>query len=178
MFRDFDRLPIKGSQPLIANRDKISGSRSSPPRLTETIQSAFTLVICFLETKVLTMDIRRYSLDSSPTSPSDHPTEFPDPKRRRIAPPFQLDGQSSEAASIDLTETEEMSEISKTQAKQRADAILAQQSLENNAESIFAAYKCPVCMDTPVDATSTVCGMALDSSVNSRLAGANAYNSI
>ncbi|PYH82602.1 hypothetical protein BO82DRAFT_59652 [Aspergillus uvarum CBS 121591] len=104
------------------------------------------------------MDISRYSLDSSPTSPSNHPLESPEPKRRRLAPPFQLDGQSSEAASIDLTETDEVSEISKTQAKQRADAILAQQSLENGAESIFAAYKCPVCMDTPVDATSTVCG--------------------
>ncbi|RAL14634.1 uncharacterized protein BO97DRAFT_274348 [Aspergillus homomorphus CBS 101889] len=106
------------------------------------------------------MDFPRYSPESTP----DQPTQSPDPKRRRLAPPsrleaVQLEGQSSEVTSVDLTENEEVSEISKTQAKQRADAILAQQSLEpKNTESIFAAYKCPVCMDTPVDATSTVCG--------------------
>lgn len=52
-----------------------------------------------------------------------------------------------------------MDPVSRTQAKQRADVILAQQSLDHNkGESVLLAYKCPVCMDTPVDATSTACG--------------------
>ena len=60
--------------------------------------------------------------------------------------------------SIDLTEPE--NPLSKTLAKQREDAIKAQQSAEEEkGHSILTSYKCPVCMDTPEDATSTACGM-------------------
>ncbi|PYH43843.1 uncharacterized protein BP01DRAFT_300285 [Aspergillus saccharolyticus JOP 1030-1] len=105
------------------------------------------------------MDTPRYSPESTSASQSDYPTLFPNPKRRRLAPLSQPDSQTSEVDSVDLTELDDVSEVSRTQAKQRADAILAQQSLEHkDNESSFAAYKCPVCMDTPVDATSTVCG--------------------
>jgi hypothetical protein len=60
--------------------------------------------------------------------------------------------------SIDLTEPESL--LAKALAKQREDAIKAQKSTEGEKESgsILIAYKCPVCMDTPEDATSTACG--------------------
>jgi hypothetical protein len=49
----------------------------------------------------------------------------------------------------------------KTIAKQQQDVILAQQKEMVDSErsrSTLLAYKCPVCMDTPVDATATLCG--------------------
>lgn len=59
--------------------------------------------------------------------------------------------------SIDLTEPE--NPLAKTLAKQREDAIKAQQTKEEEkGRSILGSYKCPVCMDTPEDATSTACG--------------------
>lgn len=62
--------------------------------------------------------------------------------------------------SVDLTEIDESSPLSKTLAKQREDAVKAQENdLKSEKKgSILTAYKCPVCMDTPVDATSTTCG--------------------
>lgn len=85
-------------------------------------------------------------------------------KRRREDDGFwspgssQSDGQNDEPIeSIDLTEQEDS--LAKTLAKQREDAIKAQQSTEGTrGRSLLNAYKCPVCMDTPEDATSTSCG--------------------
>lgn len=59
--------------------------------------------------------------------------------------------------SIDLTESE--NSLAKTLAKQRQDAVKAQQlPEEEKSRSVLGSYKCPVCMDTPEDATSTACG--------------------
>lgn len=85
-------------------------------------------------------------------------------KRRREEDGFwssgslQGDGQDEEPIeSIDLTEPE--GSLAKTLAKQREDAIKAQQSTEEaKGRSLLNSYKCPVCMDTPEDATSTSCG--------------------
>ncbi|KAL5343107.1 hypothetical protein BJX70DRAFT_207595 [Aspergillus crustosus] len=64
--------------------------------------------------------------------------------------------------SIDLTEVDGNSAIAKVLAKQREDAIAAQQAQHSNedlsARSRLTAYTCPVCMETPKDATATVCG--------------------
>ncbi|KAK5791370.1 hypothetical protein VI817_006679 [Penicillium citrinum] len=63
---------------------------------------------------------------------------------------------------IDLTEVDSSSEFAKTLSNLREDAVKAQQPSEkatNKTQSILGAYKCPVCMDTPEDATSTACGM-------------------
>ncbi|KAJ5587424.1 uncharacterized protein N7459_003189 [Penicillium hispanicum] len=84
-------------------------------------------------------------------------------KRRREDDPLESeasDTQSDEQIeSIDLTEIDSSSALAKTLAKQREDAIKAQQSTEEDKEhSVLSAYKCPVCMDTPEDATSTACG--------------------
>lgn len=60
---------------------------------------------------------------------------------------------------IDLTEVDGSTALAKVLAKQREDAVRAQQSTEHEkGRSILASYKCPVCMDTPEVATSTACG--------------------
>lgn len=76
---------------------------------------------------------------------------------------------ASTIESVDLTEVDDSSPLSKTLAKQREDAVKAQESIsssEKKGRSILTSYKCPVCMDTPVDATSTVCGKYLLSLFN------------
>lgn len=61
--------------------------------------------------------------------------------------------------SVDLTELDNSSALARTLAKQREDAIKSQQtSTPDKPQSVLGAYKCPVCMDTPEDATSTACG--------------------
>jgi len=60
--------------------------------------------------------------------------------------------------SVDLTEVDDNEALSAALAKQRQDAILAQNPGTESGRTTLTAYKCPVCMDTPTDATSTVCG--------------------
>ncbi|OJI96003.1 hypothetical protein ASPVEDRAFT_35316 [Aspergillus versicolor CBS 583.65] len=61
--------------------------------------------------------------------------------------------------SIDLTDVDGNSAIAKVLARQREDAVAAQHTDDSaNARSRLTGYTCPVCMDTPVDATTTVCG--------------------
>ncbi|KAL2860704.1 uncharacterized protein BJX67DRAFT_386391 [Aspergillus lucknowensis] len=60
---------------------------------------------------------------------------------------------------IDLTDVDGHSAIAKVLAKQREDAVAAQQQSDSGgARSRLTAYKCPICIETPVDATTTVCG--------------------
>lgn len=69
----------------------------------------------------------------------------------------EVEQEEEAIESIDLTEPE--TSLQKTLAKQQEDAIKAQQSAEGERSgSVLSAYKCPVCMDTPEDATSTACG--------------------
>ncbi|KAJ6037028.1 hypothetical protein N7540_001307 [Penicillium herquei] len=68
------------------------------------------------------------------------------------------DFDEDQIESIDLTEPEHISPLAKTLAKQREDAIKAQQPKDDTSDSLLGAYKCPVCMDTPENATSTACG--------------------
>ncbi|KAL2830030.1 hypothetical protein BDW59DRAFT_29569 [Aspergillus cavernicola] len=84
-------------------------------------------------------------------------------KRRRLtnqttsSPASQIENEPIE--SIDLTDVEGNSAIGKVLAKQREDAIASQQSGDGgSARSRLTAYKCPVCIEIPVDATTTVCG--------------------
>lgn len=85
-------------------------------------------------------------------------------KRRRVSPnqsgtaPPSIDLDADTIEAIDLTEAP--SALSQALAKQREDAVRAQQdAAHEKGHSILTAYKCPVCLDTPVDATTTVCGM-------------------
>ncbi|KIV87694.1 hypothetical protein PV11_03224 [Exophiala sideris] len=60
--------------------------------------------------------------------------------------------------SVDLTGVDDNATLSSALAKQREDAILAQTAGTEAGRTALTAYKCPVCMDTPTDATTTICG--------------------
>ena len=66
----------------------------------------------------------------------------------------------SEIESVDLTHVDDNSSLAFALAKQRSDAVKAQQTFDTStiARSPLTGYKCPICMDTPKDATSTICG--------------------
>ncbi|EEH09994.1 conserved hypothetical protein [Histoplasma capsulatum G186AR] len=98
----------------------------------------------------------------------------PSPKRRRVdtssvAGPSahqtrhhnqvsSLDNDT-DIESIDLTEVNDKVSLAKVLSKQREDAVKAQNTVVGAVgRSTLIAYKCPVCMDTCVDATSTICG--------------------
>lgn len=105
------------------------------------------------------------SPSASPNPPSD--SEGRERKRRRTTlgansetPEFIDSEEEQPIESIDLTEVDKPSALDKALAKQREDAVKAQHDGESkNGRSLLTAYKCPVCMDTPEDATTTVCGM-------------------
>ncbi|EZF32149.1 hypothetical protein H109_00055 [Trichophyton interdigitale MR816] len=65
-----------------------------------------------------------------------------------------------EVEAVDLTSVDDSSSLAQVLAKQREDAIMAQKNATNDkqAKSTLIAYKCPVCMDVPENATSTICG--------------------
>jgi hypothetical protein len=82
---------------------------------------------------------------STPSSWSSHAAEA-----------FDLQGVES----VDLTEVNDDSALSKALSKQREDAIKAQaESEDREGRTALTATKCAICMDTPTDATSTICGM-------------------
>lgn len=69
-------------------------------------------------------------------------------------------GEDDNVESVDLTEVNDDYALAKTLAKQREDAIKAQAATENReGRTTLIAFKCAICMDTPTDATTTVCGM-------------------
>ena len=104
---------------------------------------------------------------ASSNIPSD--SEGRERKRRRTirganseTPEFIDSEEEQPVESIDLTEVDKLSALDKALAKQREDAVKAQNDRDSEkARSLLTAYKCPVCMDTPEDATTTVCGMQL-----------------
>jgi hypothetical protein len=104
------------------------------------------------------------SLDRQPISLESPPTSARGVKRRRIATEsYSSDEGSSQDGtqfdSVDLT-SPEIPALATALAKQRQDAIQAQQSHdEDKSMGLLKAYRCPICMDTPENATSTICGM-------------------
>ncbi|KAL3451840.1 hypothetical protein BJX65DRAFT_266970 [Aspergillus insuetus] len=115
---------------------------------------------------------RRISTISIPSSPprrrrpSNAQAGPSGPRKRRRLTNQTISSSGSQAEnadeaieSIDLTEVDGNSAIAKVLAKQREDAVVAQQPSDSgSARTKLTAYKCPVCMDTPTDATTTVCG--------------------
>ncbi|KAJ5812707.1 Zinc finger RING-type [Penicillium robsamsonii] len=115
------------------------------------------------------------SLSSSPPGASDHASssqhaQLHSPrgvKRRRNW--SDEHGTSSSTLSedepietIDMTDDSGAGALARAVAKQREAAAKAQAEEERNANlSAILAYKCPICMETPVDATSTSCGVFL-----------------
>ena len=105
-------------------------------------------------------------------SRTDSPTQEPTRKRRRVVHEIEdTDGEEEEAGrsavrqqveAVDLTEVNNATDLSKALSKQRQDAIQAQMKQNQGSEPVgrtpLTSYKCPICMDTPEDATTTVCG--------------------
>ena len=71
-----------------------------------------------------------------------------------------------EVEAVDLTEVDDASDLSRALSKQRQDTIQAQMKRDRGRESSgrtpLSSYKCPICMDTPEDATVTSCGTYRD----------------
>ncbi|EEQ90001.2 uncharacterized protein BDCG_05121 [Blastomyces dermatitidis ER-3] len=94
---------------------------------------------------------RRRVDNSSAAGPSSHPARY----QRQIN---SLD-DDPDIESIDLTEVNDRVSLAKVLSKQREDAVKAQSTAGGvMGRSTLTAYKCPVCMDTCTDATSTICG--------------------
>lgn len=62
--------------------------------------------------------------------------------------------------SIDLTSVNDEKALKETIAKQQAETILNQKpnTSTDAGRTTFTAYKCPICMDNIIDATTTICG--------------------
>ena len=151
-------------------------SRRSPRRLSNSsINSAGSLFSSPEPPRLAAMPPLLRSRTSAgtftqkPRSTADEPA----PKRQRISysrresrddgPSQQRQASLHEIEAVDLTEVNDASDIAKALAKQRQDAIQAQTAATQGSDSVgrtaFSSYKCPVCMDTPEDATATICGM-------------------
>jgi Zinc finger, C3HC4 type (RING finger) len=90
-------------------------------------------------------------------------------KRRRLSETARRPEQTEpdncevqEIEAVDLTEINDNSDLSRAISKQQQDAVQAQMK-ETQREDLpgrtpLSSYKCPICMDTPEDATSTICG--------------------
>ncbi len=106
-----------------------------------------------------------------PASPPSLHTEERSRKRRRLSERSavaELQEQSTnnepEIEAVDLTEVNDESDLSKAISKQQQDAVQSQMKDnqgDDTGRTPLSSYKCPICMDTPEDATSTVCGKQL-----------------
>ena len=92
---------------------------------------------------------------SPPSSSQSRPTTS---RSNASAPHIEPDDDSSAIDEVDLTGVDDSGGISAVLAKQREDMILQQNQGTEAGRTPLTAYKCPVCMETPTDATSTACG--------------------
>ncbi|KZZ94586.1 Zinc finger, RING/FYVE/PHD-type [Ascosphaera apis ARSEF 7405] len=88
----------------------------------------------------------------------------PDIQAQRSPPPPPPPSQpqppnatSTDRDPIDLTDVEDETELGNVLSRQREDAVLSQVE-HPPTRSILTAYKCPICMDDVIDATTTACG--------------------
>lgn len=101
----------------------------------------------------------RQRLQQDPTTSSTTSAMSPPSSSSRAAPPQSSIAVDPAIESVDLTGVDDSTTLSAALAKQRQDAILSQNSgTDGSGRTPLTAYKCPVCMDTPTDATSTACG--------------------
>jgi hypothetical protein len=154
-------IDLTDSPPLSATRPTSSSWRISPlPESSSPQQSAMPPT---LRTNIRS---RRQAEASSPTS---HQSQERPRKRRRISQPSITAErpqptlrEEPEIEAVDLTEVNDESELSKAISKQQQDAVQAQmkeiQGNDLTGRTRLSSYKCPICMDTPEDATTTICG--------------------
>jgi hypothetical protein len=157
------RHPPSPRSPMSHNRGQrdasTNGYASSPPTLSRT--SSFRPAHTSEPSAV------------RPSRASHHgpATEEPAPKRRRIVHELDDTDEEEEAGraaarqdveAVDLTDVNNATDLSKALSKQRQDAIQAQMKQNQGSEPAgrtpLTSYKCPICMDTPEDATTTICG--------------------
>jgi hypothetical protein len=157
------RHPSTPRSPMSPNRGRRHGSAyaytSSPPAPSRT--SSFRPE----------RPAEQSAIRSTIASRNELATEEPVPKRRRIV--HELDDTDEEedagrttvrqvVEAVDLTEVNDATDLSKALSKQRQDAIQAQMKQNQGSEPAgrtpLTSYKCPICMDTPEDATTTTCG--------------------
>jgi len=75
--------------------------------------------------------------------------------------PTTMDSPTSEpeVEAVDLTQVEDSTSLAAALSKQRQDAVASQNTMSSESgRTTLSAYKCPICMETPVNATSTICG--------------------
>ncbi|ETI21461.1 hypothetical protein G647_07808 [Cladophialophora carrionii CBS 160.54] len=102
-------------------------------------------------------DSSQHSSQSTMSPPSSSHTRPTTQSSRQRASTPQLENDPL-VDEVDLTAVDDRASLSAALSKQREDAILAQNPGTDAGRTPLTAYKCPVCMDTPTDATSTVCG--------------------
>lgn len=107
------------------------------------------------------LDRSRTTDMSPPSSASSRPAAQPSQRRSRTSHPDTDPDDSEESSSIDevdLTAVNDQKTLTAVLEKQREEAILSQNPGTDAGRTPLTAYQCPVCMETPTDATSTICG--------------------
>lgn len=94
------------------------------------------------------------SRSTTPTPSSD--SIFGDSRQ----PTPEIMPSTEQIESIDLTSVNDEKALKETIAKQQAETILGQKpnTSTDAGRTTFTAYKCPICMDNIIDATTTICG--------------------
>ncbi|KAI7973379.1 hypothetical protein EIK77_008288 [Talaromyces pinophilus] len=104
--------------------------------------------------------IKRRRVDGNDIPGSIYASSSADASSSNDPPQTSSHGEDHYIESVDLTEVNDDYALAQTLAKQREDAIKAQAATENkDGRTTLLAFKCAICMDTPTDATTTVCGM-------------------
>jgi len=144
-FLDFQAFVMERRTSSIVGGSNRSVSRQTPP----------ALYIPLLDPYVASPSSSRHSHE--PRGIKRRRLSDENPSARPLSSIPRLNEENIE--SLDLTEVDDASGLSKVLAKQREDAIKAQSSpADKVGRSVLTSYKCPVCMDMPVDATTTICG--------------------
>lgn len=106
------------------------------------------------------MDENR-SRSSSVTSLSSSDSDSASPSSSYPSETQTTENSTMPSNTIDLTGVDDTTVLSAVLAKEQQAAIAAQPHSQNSqtaTKSAFGNYKCAICMDSPKDATTTICG--------------------
>jgi hypothetical protein len=153
-------IDLTDSPPQPLARPSATPSRTSPPPISDD-RSA-------MPPSLRSSTLSRRAPPAAPSPSASHAEGGPR-KRRRLSErssgaqrPARVTENVADVEAVDLTEVNDESDLSKAISKQQQDAVQAQlrdnEGNELAGRSLLSSYKCPICMDTPEDATSTVCG--------------------
>jgi hypothetical protein len=153
-------IDLTDSPPQALVRPSATPSRTSPPPISDD-HSAMPPIL-------RSSALSRRAPPAAPSPSASHAEEGPRKRRRlserssgtqRLA---RVTENVADVEAVDLTQVNDESDLSKAISKQQQDAVQAQmrdnEGNELAGRSLLSSYKCPICMDIPEDATSTVCG--------------------